>query len=75
MLSLKDDQNNTMNNINSLLNKKDTKEELIDSLKVQIKELAKIHSSMQETQTFILQLTQELVEDESEEDPQEKQEK
>ncbi len=75
MLSLKDDQNNTMNNINSLLNKKDTKEELIDSLKVQIKELAKIHSGMQETQTFILQLTQELVEDESEEDPQEKQEK
>ena len=75
MLSLKDDQNNAMNNINSLLNKKDTKEELIDSLKVQIKELAKIHSSMQETQTFILQLTQELVGDEPEEDLQEKQEK
>lgn len=75
MLSLKDDQNNTMNNINSLLNKKDTKEELIDSLKVQIKELAKIHSSMQETQTFILQLTQELVVDESEEGSQETEDK
>lgn len=75
MLSLKDDQNNAMNNINSLLNKKDTKEELISSLKLQINKLATIHSSMQETQTFILQLTQELVGGESEQNSQEISEK
>jgi hypothetical protein len=74
MLSYKDDQNTAMNNINALLNKKDTKEDLIDSLKTRIDELSQIHASMQETQTFILQLTQDMIES-SEDNSQEKEEK
>lgn len=66
MLSLKNDQNNTMNNINSLLNNKDTEIELIDSIRVQIKKLSGIHLEMQETQTFILQLTTESLDDSQE---------
>ena len=66
MLSLKNDQNNTMNNINSLLNNKDTEVELIDSIRVQIKKLSSIHLEMQETQTFILQLTAESLGDSQE---------
>jgi len=70
MLSLKSDQNNAMNNINSLLNNKDAEIELIESIRVQIRDLSNIHSDMQETQSFILQLTSESLDD-----SQEKQEK
>ena len=66
MLSLKSDQNNAMNNINSLLNNKDTEVELIKSLKVQVRKLSNIHLDMQETQTFILQLTSESLGDSQE---------
>lgn len=76
MLSLKDDQNNAMNNINALLNKKDTEEGLIESLKVQINSLSSIHSTMQETQAFIIQLTKETLGDlDQSDEQQEKQEK
>jgi len=61
MLSLKSDQNNAMNNINALLNKKDTKEGLIESLKAQIYELSKVHATMQETESFMVQITASLL--------------
>ena len=57
MLSLKADQNDAINNINALLNGKDTKEGLIDALKSEIRKLSLIHADMQETQAFILQMT------------------
>ena len=61
MLSLKSDQNKTMNDINSLLNNRDKEVGLVDSLKDKIRSLSLIHSDMQETQAFILQLTQGLI--------------
>ena len=61
MLSLKNDQNNAMNNINALLNKRDTEEELIESLKAQIYELSKVHATMQETESFMVQITTSLL--------------
>ena len=64
-MSLKSDQNDAMNNINALLNSRNTKEGLIGSLKKEISSLANIHASMQETQAFILQMTQEGLRDES----------
>jgi hypothetical protein len=74
MLSLKDDQNNAMNNINALLNKKDTEEELIGSLKAQINSLSSIHSTMEETQSFIIQLTKETLGDLGQSDEQQEKE-
>lgn len=65
MLSLKNDQNNAMNNINALLNKKDTEEGLIESLKAQIYNLSKVHAAMQETESFIIQMTSNLLDGES----------
>ncbi len=58
MLSLKGDQNDVMNNINSLLNNKDKEVNLINNIKSNIRKLAFIHIEMEETQSFILQLTQ-----------------
>ena len=74
MLSLKSDQNNAMNNINALLNSRDTKEGLIDSLKSEIRSLSLIHLDMQETQAFILQLTQDSFVDALEEELKKKEE-
>lgn len=67
-MSLKSDQNDAMNNINALLNGRETKEGLIDALKSEIGRLAGIHASMQETQAFVLQATQQKLRDEAEED-------
>jgi len=58
MLSLKSDQNKSMNDINSLLNNRDKEVGLVDRLKGEIRELSLIHSDMQEIQAFILQITQ-----------------
>ncbi len=58
MLSLKNDQNDTMNNINAILNSKDTREGLIDCVKSEVRKLSLIHLDMQELQAFILQLTE-----------------
>lgn len=74
MLSLKNDQNNAMNNINALLNKKDTEEGLIESLKVQIKLLSSTHSSMEETQAFIIQLTKDSLDSLNQSDEQQEKE-
>lgn len=65
MLSLKNDQNNAMNNINALLNKKDTEEGLIESLKSQIYNLSSVHAAMKETESFMIQITTSLLGDES----------
>lgn len=58
MLSLKNDQNVAMNDINSLLNNKDKEVGIIDKIKAKVRELSLVHSDMQETQAFILQITQ-----------------
>lgn len=68
LMSLKSDQNDAMNNINALLNGRDTKEGLIDALKVEIGRLASVHASMQETQAFILQMTQDTLNNQAGED-------
>jgi len=57
MLSLKSDQNDAMNNINALLNNKDTEKDLISNIKANIGKLSLIHNAMQETEAFIVQLT------------------
>ena len=57
MLSLKDDQNNVMNNINASLNNRDTEKDLISNIKASIGKLSLIHNAMQETESFIVQLT------------------
>jgi len=63
LLSLRNDQNDAMNNINALLNN-NTKEGLIGRLKDEIGRLALIHASMQETQSFIVHLSKETLENE-----------
>ena len=65
LLSLKNDQNDAMNNINAILNTRDTREGLVDSLKSEINRLANVHASMQETQSFIIQMSQETLKKES----------
>ena len=67
MLSLKSDQNRAMNDINSLLNNKDKEIGLVDNLKAKIRELSLVHSDMQETQAFMLQITQGDISDANEE--------
>ena len=57
MLSFKSDQNEAMNNINALLNTRDTEKDLISNIKDGIGRLSIIHNAMQETEAFILQLT------------------
>lgn len=69
MLSLKDDQNNYMNNINSLLSNRDKEINLIPRIKTYIGELSGIHSKMHETESFILQLTQKEIENIKEDNP------
>ena len=66
MLSLKSDQNKSMNDINSLLNNRDREVGLVDNLKSKIRELSLIHSDMQETQAFISQMMQGMISDDSE---------
>ena len=58
MFSLKDEQNNAMNNINAALNNRDTQKDVIQHLRWAIKDLASIHAQMQETEAFILQLSE-----------------
>jgi hypothetical protein len=58
MLSLKSDQNSAMNDINSLLNNRDKEVGLVDNIKERVRELSLIHSDMEETQAFIIQITQ-----------------
>lgn len=55
MLSLNDDQNNVMNDINALLNNGSKEVGLIDKLKKSIRKLSQIHSDMEEVQFFIVQ--------------------
>ena len=57
MLSLKDDQNNSMNDINSLLNNASKEIGVIGKIKEGARELSLIHSDMEEIQSFILQLS------------------
>jgi len=57
MLSLKDDQNNTMNDINALLANRDKEQSLIGHLKQKVRNLSNIHKDMEEVQSFILQMT------------------
>ena len=58
MLSLKSDQIVAMNDINALLNNKDREVGIINKIKERVRELSLIHSDMQETEAFILQVTQ-----------------
>ena len=57
MFHLKDEQNQVMNDINALLNKRNVQENLINILNDRIGSLAHVHAKMQETEAFILQLT------------------
>lgn len=65
MMSFKGDQTKIMDDINALLVNKDREVGLIDKLKHKISELSSIHSSMTETQAFILQMTSDDVEKET----------
>jgi len=56
MLSLNDDQNNVMNDINALLNNSSKETELIGKLKKNIRKLSQVHSDMEEVRSFIVQL-------------------
>lgn len=56
MLSLKNEQNQIMNDINALLNNRDTKEGLLLILNEKIGSLSTVHAKMQETESFIVQL-------------------
>lgn len=56
MHSLKNEQNQAMNDINALLNKRDVQENLLTILNEKIGLLAHVHAKMQETESFIVQL-------------------
>lgn len=59
LISLKDDQNDVMNDIHALINNRNIEQGLISSIKNKVRRLSEIHADMQELEYFILQLTQE----------------
>jgi len=58
MLSLQVDQSKSMNNINSLIKNFDSEIDVVDKLKKEMNELSKIHSQMQECESFMLQIAE-----------------
>lgn len=58
MLSLQVDQSKSMNNINSLIKNYDSEIDVVDKLKKEMNELSKIHSQMQECESFMLQIAE-----------------
>jgi hypothetical protein len=57
LLSLKDDQNDTMNDIQALINNRNHEVGLIDSIKNRVRKLSEIHADMQEVESFLAQVT------------------
>lgn len=57
ILSLNDDQNDVMNDINALLNNSSKETELIGKLKKKVRKLSQVHSDMEEVHSFISQLS------------------
>ena len=58
MMSLKSDQSTSMHNINVLLNNANTEVDLFDKVKHELGVLSSIHSKMEECESFMLQLAQ-----------------
>lgn len=58
MLSLKVDQSTSMHNINVLLNNASTEINLFDKIKHELGELSSTHNKMEECESFMLQLAQ-----------------
>jgi hypothetical protein len=58
MLSLKVDQSTSMHNINVLLNNASTEVNLFDKIKHELGELSSTHNKMEECESFMLQLAQ-----------------
>lgn len=67
MLSLKADQVSSMHNINVLLNNANSEIDLIDKLKHELGILSSIHNKMEECNSFMLQITQLLTNNDSNE--------
>lgn len=65
MLSLKVDQSASMHNINVLLNNADIEVDLIDKVKHELGILSSIHNKMEECESFMLQLSQAIVKENS----------
>lgn len=57
MLSYKDDQNQVMNDINSLLNSREVEVDVINKIKRKISQLSAIYGDMKETENFIIQVS------------------
>ncbi|MEK6830218.1 MAG: hypothetical protein AABY15_08945 [Nanoarchaeota archaeon] len=58
MLSLKVEQGNIMQNINALLNNRETEFNLIEKIKIELGSLSSVNSKMQECEGFMLQIAQ-----------------
>lgn len=67
MLSLKVDQGASMHNINVLLNNASTEIDLIDKVKHELGILSSIHIKMEECESFMLQLAQVSINEDSNE--------
>lgn len=46
-----------MHDINAILNKRESEEDIISKLRKKVRKLSEIHADMEETQSFILQLS------------------
>ncbi len=67
MLSLKVDQSTSMHNINVLLNNADSEVDLFDKIKHELGELSSTHNKMEECESFMLQLAQATINQDSSE--------
>ncbi len=67
ILSLKVDQSTSMHNINVLLSNASTEVDLSDKIKNELGVLSSIHSKMEECESFMLQLAQASINNDSSE--------
>jgi len=63
MLSLKNEQSDSMHNINVLLRNSNLETDLFKKIKDELGILSSIHSKMQECESFIIQLTKDSIQE------------